>query len=432
MGKDSKSADKRQYSIVALSIALIILTIVPSVSAATNIGVTSQGSTIYPGAKTVTAGGSVSIGTANYKFGVGSATFSGTNGQYLRINNAASFNFGSGSFTIEMWVRIPSNSTSQDLYTKRVDSTKQVSVTLLITGNAQLQLVASNSSANKWEINKAATSVIPLNTWTHVALVRNGDTWTVYQNGVSVITVTNSGSLSDDGAYPMIGGASDKWPFNGQIDEVRISNIARYTTNFTPQTSRFDHDDNTLVLMHLDGASGSTTFIDDVITGQAAATKISISSDNTPVSSISFYSHASGNFRVAIYSDNSGPYTKLWESTNTAAVTGWNTITTAAGTPSSLTLNTGTYWLVWQWNSANNGPSYTGGVNGDGKYLPMAYGSFPATWTGGTTSSHKWSIYITTGLLSVAPENNFGAVIAVAACLGASAVFVGYKRKAKN
>ena len=168
------------------------------------------------------------------------------------------------------------------------------------------------------------------------------------------------------------------------------------------------------------------------VQGYAKATKITVSSDNTPIASISFYSHATGNYRVAVYSDNSGPNTKLWESPDTTATTGWNVITTAAGSPSSLTLNAGTYWLVYQWNSANAGPSLTTGSSGDGKYMPMAYSTFPATWTGGTVTSQQWSIYLTTGGFIVTPENGLGALVALTACFGGFVAFIGYKKKAKN
>lgn len=42
--------------------------------------------------------------------------------------------------------------------------------------------------------------------------------------------------------------------FSGGIfwDEIRISNIVRYTGNFTPATSAFTGDENTLALFHLD------------------------------------------------------------------------------------------------------------------------------------------------------------------------------------
>ena len=65
---------------------------------------------------------------------------------------------------------------------------------------------------------------------------------------------------------------------------------------------------------------------------------------------MSFYSAATGNVRLAIYSDASGvPSGKLWESVSTACTANaWNTININAGTPTSLTLNSGTYWLVWQ------------------------------------------------------------------------------------
>ena len=43
--------------------------------------------------------------------------------------------------------------------------------------------------------------------------------------------------------------------FHGTIDEVRISNIARYTKDFTPQR-RFEPDKHTMALYHFDGGSG--------------------------------------------------------------------------------------------------------------------------------------------------------------------------------
>ena len=136
-----------------------------------------------------------------------------------------------------------------------------------------------------------------------------------------------------------------------------------------------------------------TTYVQ--IKGYAKATKVTLS-DNADITSMSFYSHTTGNFRLAIYSNSSGPSSRLWESGSTAATaSSWNTVNIASGTPTSLALTTGTYWLAWQWDSANSGPSYTAGSCGDGNYISQAYGSFPVTWSGGTSSSEKWSIYAT-------------------------------------
>jgi hypothetical protein len=134
------------------------------------------------------------------------------------------------------------------------------------------------------------------------------------------------------------------------------------------------------------------------IEGYAKATKVTLSDDNASISSVSFYSHAAGNVRLAIYSNSgSAPSTKQWESNSTAVTASglpkWTTVNISAGTPSSLTLSSGTYWLAWQWDSASSGPSYTAGSAGDGNYMPLAYGAYPASWTGGTSTSEKWSIY---------------------------------------
>ena len=132
------------------------------------------------------------------------------------------------------------------------------------------------------------------------------------------------------------------------------------------------------------------------VDGEAKATKASLSKNSATINSMSFYSHATGNFRLAIYSDSSGPSSKLWESNSTAATaSAWNTVQISEGTPSSLTLNSGTYWLAWQWDSANSGPSYTAGSSGDGNCISQTYGAFPSSWSGGTSSSEEWSIYAT-------------------------------------
>ena len=67
------------------------------------------------------------------------------------------------------------------------------------------------------------------------------------------------GDFSSDYDYFSVGSTKPGDPsgsfFNGIIDEVRISNIARYTKDFTPQR-RFEPDEHTLALFHFDEGSG--------------------------------------------------------------------------------------------------------------------------------------------------------------------------------
>jgi hypothetical protein len=51
--------------------------------------------------------------------------------------------------------------------------------------------------------------------------------------------------------------------FQGNLDEVRVSNTARYTAAFTAPTAAFENDADTTLLLHMNGPDGSTVFIDD-------------------------------------------------------------------------------------------------------------------------------------------------------------------------
>ena len=133
------------------------------------------------------------------------------------------------------------------------------------------------------------------------------------------------------------------------------------------------------------------------IQGYAKATKATLGG-NGIFSSVSFYSHAAGNVRLAIYSNSgSAPSAKQWESgdiaINGTGLPKWTSVNISAGTPASLNLVAGTYWLAWQWNSSANGPSYLAGAANSGNAIVQSYGAFPSSWTGGTTSAENWSIY---------------------------------------
>jgi len=79
--------------------------------------------------------------------------------------------------------------------------------------------------------------------WHHVALVRNGSTFTWFIDGTSSGTTTSSSSLNNNttnnfsigrlGEYS--GGTNQN--YNGELADIRITRgIARYTNTFTPPT----------------------------------------------------------------------------------------------------------------------------------------------------------------------------------------------------
>ena len=135
---------------------------------------------------------------------------------------------------------------------------------------------------------------MPLNAWCHVALVRYNGVWTLYQNGVPLAQYT--GGTFGNNTYPFNvgnwGGANAAW--QGYIDEVRVSNIARYTGAFAVPTAPFTLDANTMALLHFDsGVSGLTADSSASISQQLntaintstpSIPNVSMATDGTPLS----------------------------------------------------------------------------------------------------------------------------------------------------
>ena len=106
---------------------------------------------------------------------------------------------------------------------------------------------------------------------------------------------------------------------------------------------------------------------------------------------VKFYSHvAVGNARVAIF-DEASPKVKKWESGSIALAAGANIVLISSGTPNSLTLPAADYGVWWQYDDVGDAPSYTAGAAGDGRYLAQAYGAFPSTISGDTSTAEKWT-----------------------------------------
>lgn len=215
----------------------------------------------------ISATGNAQVDTAQSKFGGASALFDGT-GDRLIVDNKSEFNFGSNNFTIEFWVRA-NNFTGLPgvLSMATVGSSDGWNLQFGTDGRLYIEYGFAGSVPN----TRANTTALTANVWSHVAFVRNGSTVTAYKDGVAGTSHTiSTSSINSSTADLVIGdgyGLATTWAatadFNGHIDELRISDTARYTANFTPSTTAFVNDANTLLLMHMNGTDGSTTFTDD-------------------------------------------------------------------------------------------------------------------------------------------------------------------------
>lgn len=219
-----------------------------------------NGSTTIRTAKTIVAFNNAQLDTAQQKFGQSSMLFDGT-GDYFASTFATDESFGTGNFTVEFWYRPAAIGAIQVPIGNRSGSTGL---------NIWWVEIGSDGAAYAAFQNSAGTSFYPVspstyaaNTWYHIAIVRNGSTLTFYRNGTGGTAVTGVTGSFGGGVNYYIGGIVGSYNVNGWMDEVRISNVARYAANFTAPTTTFENDANTLLLIHADGPDASITVTDD-------------------------------------------------------------------------------------------------------------------------------------------------------------------------
>lgn len=188
--------------------------------------------------------GDVRISTTQVKYGSGSLFFDGT-GDYLSVPTNNLFNFGIQDFTIEFWIyplAYGGTTVGAQIFGTTNGATSGYSINLGQDINSFR--VISNASGSWAADATVSTGNGPaLNTWTHMAIVRQGANLRIYKNGISVASSSAMLNKSYSGTTAIIGRYSDGTntrDFNGYIDDLRISKgIARYTSNFTPPDAGF-------------------------------------------------------------------------------------------------------------------------------------------------------------------------------------------------
>ncbi|QIG76741.1 concanavalin A-like lectin/glucanase protein [Rhizobium phage RHph_Y52] len=192
--------------------------------------------------RTVTAVADAKVSTSQSVFGGASVVLDGT-GDYLSVPDSDDFAFGTGNFTIDMRVRVTNFGGGGMFVSHENPGTPLNCYRFYVasTGAVYFQLYSANSLV--FNINSAA-GVVALNTWYHIAVVRNGNTFTIYANGVSVATGTSTASIPNyTGPLKFgMGPTSNNQFFNGFFDEIRVSNVARWTANFTPPATAYFTD----------------------------------------------------------------------------------------------------------------------------------------------------------------------------------------------
>ena len=207
---------------------------------------------------TLTAINNAQVDTAQSKFGGASLLLDGA-GDVLLANPTTDMVWGTSSdFTYECFVRF--NSTAATYIFDQRTAFGTAAVALLYDVNA-----LDYYQGGTRRINYVWTPTLA--TWYHVAICRGSGTTRLFVDGVQRGSFSDTLNYVQGNSNLYIGGwwnnSSTATGFNGWIDEVRVSSIARYTAGFTPTTSAFTNDSNTILLVHCNGTDATTTFTDD-------------------------------------------------------------------------------------------------------------------------------------------------------------------------
>ncbi len=185
----------------------------------------------------------ISKGIARWTSNFTAPTFPHGALSYLTVPDSDDFNFGTGAFTIDMWVRFTIiDSNNQWFFGPYVDNSNHSRFGYVPALGLYFNAYLSASTV----INFTCPWTPVINTWYHIAVVRisatDATTHRLYIDGVAQTLTLQAGAWT--GTMPDFGGSiyigrfgSNSEYINGYIDNLRVSKgIARWTENFTPPT----------------------------------------------------------------------------------------------------------------------------------------------------------------------------------------------------
>lgn len=191
-------------------------------------------------------------------------------GDNLSLNGVTLSN---NSFTAEAWIYPTTTINSTRQIIGSWDSSLSWYLIAYATNSVAFECTSSGTYTSVVQI-LGASNIINFNAWSHVAIVRNGNVFTLYVNGFSVGTTTSALTIFTNPTQTKVGGNTGNQNFVGYISDARVVvGTAVYTANFTPPTAPLTAITNTQLL--LSGTNAS--FIDN-------ATNLTIETVNTSIS----------------------------------------------------------------------------------------------------------------------------------------------------
>lgn len=181
----------------------------------------------------------VTISTAQSKFGESSLYFNGST--YLTLSDIP-FPNGTEDFTVDWWQYTLASYNGGGVISRAYVSRGGYGFLAGYLGGSAVQAYMGAISSSWNIVSPLSMGSIVYNSWQHFAVVRNGNRILAFNNGSKTAEASSSlgfGSFSQPlhiGCYDYTNG----FKFVGYLNELRISNTARWTENFTPPIEPYE------------------------------------------------------------------------------------------------------------------------------------------------------------------------------------------------
>lgn len=184
--------------------------------------------------KAISRTGSAVTKTDTKKFGSASLYLDGSSSIYA--GDSADWAFA-GDFTVECWINPLTISNYRVIWSQTNNSTTRCLAFIMADGSIKWWL---DSSGRQVDLTTSGIT-LTTGTWYHLAFVRSSNTWSIYVNGISRASSTYSGAYPNLTGNFIIGYQVDNYYFHGNVDEFRVSHVARWTDTFTPPSYQYGY-----------------------------------------------------------------------------------------------------------------------------------------------------------------------------------------------
>ena len=237
------------------------------------------------------------------KIGTYSLATNGGAGNSILFGSHRDFAIGTGDYTIEAWTYLTNVGVQTTWFSDRQVTQGKVHVNYRGDHGTKKMQIRYTTDGGTTYVNNSPEFDISVNTWTHFALVFSGGiNLKFFKDGTAVANASVTYNIPGNGGYflsAMTGYTGSAIGWYGYIDEMRWSNSARYSSNFTPSTSAFTPDANTMCLLHMEdtGLTDDPRTITNA-TGTLIGNQQTANASQTKMSGVMLYKDAAGTATV--------------------------------------------------------------------------------------------------------------------------------------